>query len=85
MEPVPMSAAISGIPWGVDPSGLGYQYGEDRAKRNSLVNCFTEGPSCRARTNPNLYIGKKLTSGLGVIMYDYGARPENFLRPKMKV
>lgn len=42
-------------PWGVDLSGLGYQYGG-------------------IKTNPYLYNGKELTSGLGVIMYDYGAR-----------
>ncbi|MBC6369160.1 hypothetical protein DDT91_20395 [Algoriphagus sp. AK58] len=42
-------------PWGVDLSGLGYQYGG-------------------IKVNPYLYNGKELTSGLGVIMYDYGAR-----------
>ena len=42
-------------PWGVELSGLGYQYGG-------------------IKVNPYLYNGKELTSGLGVIMYDYGAR-----------
>ncbi len=42
-------------PWGVELSGLGYQYGG-------------------IKINPYLYNGKELTSGLGVIMYDYGAR-----------
>jgi RHS repeat-associated protein len=42
-------------PWGVELSGIGYQYGG-------------------IKINPYLYNGKELTSGLGVIMYDYGAR-----------
>ncbi|WP_192349075.1 hypothetical protein [Algoriphagus sp. Y33] len=46
-------------PWGVELSGLGYQYGEDRALKKCPLDIFSEGPVCRAGINPYLYNGKE--------------------------